>query len=571
MADAKDPNKPADPSEGPSSGPKGSRKASENSGANRQGRTKPLTIDLPAKDVKDVSSKEDSKTEAPKAARKAAQASTDPGKAAETKNTEAASKPDSKTTAKAEPNAKAASQTGQKAGIRTGSVPKTAPSKPDEQPAATDKPSKGTSSTTSSPPATAGKAEPARAGLSLFSLIVAGLIGGGVAIGGSWVLQQQGLSSSENSESGLQQAPSIDMTDVLPRLEALESRISTRLENGSGSLSGAVSTALEAVTARVDSVESSLAALKASSERLDVLESNAKETETALAQLTDALASGAGGSDVALETLSGRLEALKVTQDALQSEVSALAGQGNAKDQLEAIEQQISNLSTALGDVRTLAQSGAEKTAALEQKLDQGLSEISAELKSVAETSSPEEIARLVRRMDGLAGLALIARLQDEVIRGQAYTDLMPVVRSYLSDEEAAGLEGSATDGVPTSPALLTQFDGVRDAVEQSLNRADPDASLMDRLLANAGTLVTIRSEGAKDDATPSARLARIAHHLADGDPVSAKEAWVGLEADMRASHAAFDEALTTSAEARILLQAARSRAISALSLSSAE
>ncbi|WP_350335651.1 hypothetical protein [Coralliovum pocilloporae] len=569
MADAKDPKKTADTVQGQSEKVKSEKaksgQATSGQTTSSQAKSKPLTIDLPAKDVKEV--KAEGPSDQDKAPDKASDKTSDkaaPSSSAKTDPSSEKAKPEASQKTPADPAEKKPSQPAsstadpQKAKPAEGSKTKPAATTPRTSTPNLGKsdPKRAGSTTTSARKDSAPVSETRqRAGGSSFgSLLIAALIGGGLTLGGNYALQQQGFLSATGSQASLPQ-------DLETRLAALEGRPAGVTP---ADISG-LSASLESALPKLDALEARVAEMDPAA-RLDALETRVAAASADLDAITSAVSSGGAGPDAALETLSSSIEEQSKALDSLTVRLDALSvTQTDAPDNTEAlaaVNQQIATLAADLSQLASdlQARASSDDVTALDERLT-----------AVAAASSSAEIAALVRRMNGLAGLALVSRLQNDMAHGKALSDLLALSKSYLTEEEATVLASGAADGFATSKALSDAFAPVRKSIEAQLNRADPDAGLVDKLLANAGSLVTVRPAGTPDGTSPEEVLSRIAGHLDAGDIEAAEASWADLPSDIRDKNPDFGARLSDVARARSALNTAHTRAIQALSVSNAE
>jgi hypothetical protein len=122
--------------------------------------------------------------------------------------------------------------------------------------------------------------------------------------------------------------------------------------------------------------------------------------------------------------------------------------------------------------------------------------------------------------IDGAARLALsAAALRDAAISGAPYQAALAQAKALDADEKSlAPLEPFAASGVPTKAALSRQLTDLIPAMLKASGTQKPPAGFLERLQANAGSLVRIRPMNAPAGDTPSDLLARIEVEAANAD-----------------------------------------------------
>jgi hypothetical protein len=272
--------------------------------------------------------------------------------------------------------------------------------------------------------------------------------------------------------------------------------------------------------------------LAATDKRLSGLEEQAK----AIAALKSEQARLAGEA----KALQSRVDAPEMAERvakleaALEKAVAALAADGPAGSPAA--------LAAKLADVEKLAgEAGAAKAAAVRLERDlatlraeagglrQGLEALKA---AVDETVLPklagvERGLQAVKKTEGerTAGtqrvlLALeIANLKRALDRGDSYTrELAAAKKAAGGAIDLAALDRTSATGVPTLGALAKDFKRVAGAALDA-EAERPDASVLDRLMAGARSVVRLRkTHHTADDTSVEATLARMEAALKDGN-----------------------------------------------------
>jgi hypothetical protein len=111
-----------------------------------------------------------------------------------------------------------------------------------------------------------------------------------------------------------------------------------------------------------------------------------------------------------------------------------------------------------------------------------------------------------------------LANLKRALDRGDGYASELDAVRRAATAEiDLAPLDRSSRTGVPTLSALIQEFRRVANAATDAESEK-PDASVLDRLLAGAKSVVRLRKAShAADDTSVEATLGRMESALKDG------------------------------------------------------
>jgi hypothetical protein len=294
--------------------------------------------------------------------------------------------------------------------------------------------------------------------------------------------------------------------------------------------------------------------------RLAALEQAQEQTKTPAlpAAVTDKLAA-ADERLASLEAQTKAIAALKSEQAKLAAEAKTLQARAAAPE----IAERITKLETALAALSAgtgTSTPGAEKLAArladveklsdeagaakaVAQRLERDLAALKAEtaglrhsleaLKASVEEAIAAKLAGVERDLQAVkktegertAGaqrvlLALeIANLKRALERGDSYArELEAAQKAAGGTINLAALEPSSTTGVPTLGALVQDFKRVS-GVALDAETDQPDASVIDRLMAGARSVVRLRkTHHTPDDTSAEATLARMEVALKDGN-----------------------------------------------------
>ncbi len=285
---------------------------------------------------------------------------------------------------------------------------------------------------------------------------------------------------------------------------------------------GKASPNLTKIEARLAKLESAPApspdteALAKFDDRIKALEGRTPETPPELSQLTDRVAQ-----------LESALKAL-----------AAAAKDGGSVTDAAAVNQQIAEAEQRLQAKLDAALSEAETAnAAALQAMQSAIDELKAKVGALAEAGAgsgdsadvaalTERIAKLEASIDkevagtkSAAAAIAFANLRAAVAVGRPYAAELAAIRSFVPDPGDLGpLPAHADKGIPTVTELTRSFAANTDAALAAAAPA-PSGSILDRLLASAGTLVKIKrvDEAATGD-SPGAVLARAEALLDKGD-----------------------------------------------------
>jgi hypothetical protein len=273
--------------------------------------------------------------------------------------------------------------------------------------------------------------------------------------------------------------------------------------------------------------------------------------------LEQRLASDGASEGEAVAALSAELAALKESVAAL----TQAAGDTSIADRVTALEQQAASVDPAAvstGDVSALAariaalESGggdtAERWQALETEIA-ALGEAMAQVRDQAAASNSEP---------GLAAAVAATALRAAIDRGGAFAGELETLAALAPGSEAVeALRAYAAAGVPTRIALIAEFEDAAQAMLTAAAPADPDASLLDRLLESARGLVKVRPVGEVAGDGADARIARMGEALKRQDDAAFLAEFEALPAASRAAGEAFIERFRARMEAdRLITQA---------------
>jgi hypothetical protein len=260
---------------------------------------------------------------------------------------------------------------------------------------------------------------------------------------------------------------------------------------------------LEAQTKAIAALKSEQAKLAAEAKTLqaraaapEIAERIAK-LETALA----ALSAGTGTSTPGAEKLAARLADVEKLSDEA----------GAAKAVAQRLERDLAALKAETAGLRHSLEA---LKASVEEAIAAKLAGVERDLQAVKKTEG-ERTAGTQRVLLALE----IANLKRALERGDSYArELEAAQKAAGGTINLAALEPSSTTGVPTLGALVQDFKRVSGAALDA-ETDQPDASVIDRLMAGARSVVRLRkTHHTPDDTSTEATLARMEVALKDGN-----------------------------------------------------
>lgn len=340
------------------------------------------------------------------------------------------------------------------------------------------------------------------------------------------------------------------------------------------------------------------------------LEQSQEEIASLKAQLEGLQQRIEGGSSVATDALSARIEAL---------EAGSASGGGNLVGEVEAaktaadtalqrsgaLEAQLAEINTALleggtegGNGAAAALSGIEERLAA---LEAGAGKLSADLEArldqlAAQAPATDGLeASIGENRDAIAGLrteveAISTQINEKVLpsmeqveaAAEAAVSGQKIARSVsaralsnvleqggafsaelASAEALAGgapefekLRAIADKGIETPAQLLAGFDAVANRILKVESRPQEDAGIVERFMASAKSLVVVRPAGPVEGNSTGAILSRVEAALKSGNSAEALPQWEALPEDARQMGAEWEQALRDRIEAESLIGA---------------
>ncbi len=270
-----------------------------------------------------------------------------------------------------------------------------------------------------------------------------------------------------------------------------------------------------------------------------------------------------GGSGGDLAPLSAELDALKARVDTLGTSASSPAVD------LQPLESRLATLertasAPAAGAVDEEAQRAIATLEATVAKLTADITALR-DRTAAAERAVSDQSAQLTQRIDAaeqklaeprddvaMARAVAATALKTAIDRGGPYLAELEAYVSVSPDDPAvAPLREHAPTGVVSRADLVRQFEPVADDMIEAVHRPAGEQGIVDRLLASASSVITVRPVGSVEGDSPEAIVARIENKLQNGDLKGAQIEWQALPEAVRNAGAAFKAEL----DQRILVE----------------
>jgi hypothetical protein len=261
----------------------------------------------------------------------------------------------------------------------------------------------------------------------------------------------------------------------------------------------------------------------AQDQQLMALSQEISTLEQALAQMEEEIAAAGSGEGLT----------------ALEERVGALEGDGASAD----VEAGLADLVARLESVEAERQALTERVAALEEE--------------IADRSAEESINQAFAA----------ARLKSAIDRGGAFAPALQAFAAVAPDHPAvAALDDFAETGVPTRDQLADRFPDVAQEMLTAVHAGAADDGMIDRLMASARSVVTVRPTGAVEGESVEAIIARMEAAIGEGDLAAAIAEWESLPETAKAASEDYAADLRARAEADTILNDALSAATEAVS-----
>lgn len=580
--------------------------------------TKPaVTIDLKAEEVKSSADKtakpaDDKqkkapassmagKTEQPKSVAKDANKDQKSSSLADKKDKQSDQKPAS---AAGSVSRAAGAQTSAKAG--TGS---SASSKASTPPS-----SKGAPSATASKPSTGGfqsrppSAPAPKSSIGFFGVLSAAVIGGVAVLAGGYGLVESGYVKlgDQNLSSRIATIEASGRDEI----EALKGAVSDQVS----SATGALESELESLKSRFADIDGRVTEIASAPVAESTDGAALKQTVDGLTEqvkaLRDAVSSGDAGGSAAAASLNETLKSVQNQFETFQKSTAAdldavkkqMSDLGSATAQTRAVQQTVAGLANQLKTAEASGKTTEELVTAQADTLQTMQSQfvgLSGQLSTTQEqlagiAKNAEALAKQISELQGqltalstrtetveeavgtvsareLASRAIaISALKEAVDDGRPYgTELAAVSKMLPEGTDLSLLTQNAEEGIETTAQLIADFPNVARSMGAALNRAEAGDDVLDQLLTNARSLVTIRRSGEESSTDPSSVIGSMAKKVATADLAGALTSYDALPEAARQAGAAWANAAKTRLEADSLVSKVTKDVIETLAASS--
>ncbi len=237
------------------------------------------------------------------------------------------------------------------------------------------------------------------------------------------------------------------------------------------------------------------------------------------------------------KTQTGDASALEQRLAALES---STASGGDASAKIAELEKTISTLQSERS-------AESQTIATLTQRLD------AAEAK-INEPRDDVEVARAIAS----------AALKAAIDRGGPFLTELDTLSKVTPDDPAVqALKPFANTGVPTRAELVRRFPDVANGMLAALTPSDPNQGIFDRLADSAMSLVKVRPVGNVEGEGADAKIARMEDKLQNGDLKGAALEWDALPEPARTSSADYKKSLDARIQVEDLVNSTLNRAVS--------
>ncbi|MBA70914.1 MAG: hypothetical protein CML30_18775 [Rhizobiales bacterium] len=307
-----------------------------------------------------------------------------------------------------------------------------------------------------------------------------------------------------------------------------------------GTETAALENEISTLRASLDELRSGVAAASGGGDTSDIA--------SRLDALESSIASGSGSADAgpALNEFSNRLDQLSERVEGLTG------GEGDSsgiREQIAGLSGRVDDISGSLSEVQT-------KLGELGSRIDtveQGQSDLSASLTGRIEKAE-QAIEEPGREMEMARAIA-VSGLKAAVDRGGSFAPELEAFASVAPDNPAVGgLREFAATGVPTRAQLVEHFPDAAQAMIAAMDPVPENAGILDRLAASAKSMVTVRKVGDVEGDSTEAIAARLESHLKNDNLEAAVAEWNALPDEAKAAASDFGKGLIARTEVEKLL-----------------
>lgn len=372
------------------------------------------------------------------------------------------------------------------------------------------------------------------------SAIGGGIVGGLLTLVGAAGLQSAGMLPSFGMADApvVQPAPMVDLSPMEAQIAALQSAMDT-MRSSAGSADGSVVTLPDDIRSQLESAADAAAQANAQTEAVQTELAGLAERVDALQQ---AVSSGEAGDGAGLEAIASRIDALEAqasdvaAADAPEAAIAfdAAAAVAALQPSLDGINEQINLLS---GDVDAVSQTLEGVTGEV-ATLQQGVTTLTNNQTATGDQMAAlsDQVAANAGRLEQSGAGNTVAKaiaasgLKSAADRGLPFMAELETFASTGGDPEAlTTLRDFAAAGVPTRAQLIEQFGPVASAIVASGQGLNEDASITDRLMNSARSLVQVRDLNEVEGESVTAITNRIDAALKADDLDNALAQWETL------------------------------------------
>lgn len=273
------------------------------------------------------------------------------------------------------------------------------------------------------------------------------------------------------------------------------------------------------------------------------------------------LSSSTGTDPVTSASLDSRFAAVSVRLDRVEAATTEAASRPAAAGgvdpaRIAGLEKEIAELKSAASQPGATVTAPSVDLGPIESRLSALETRPAPVAPEAAPAAPPVDLTPLQSRLDALTTrldaveahppadpkteaaarvIAVTALRQAATGSGPFANELAAVSALGTEDTEIAALQPLAATGAPSRAELIAAFPAVADQIRIAAAKVDPGASLIDRLTASAGSLVSVKPSGPMAGPSATAVVSRMEAAVKDGNLAEALREGDGLDAIARA------------------------------------
>ena len=392
----------------------------------------------------------------------------------------------------------------------------------------------------------------------LKTLVGAGLAGGVAAVAllgliGSW----SGAASLPLIGNLYQASDTASHAEDLAQLQTENAQLQQRL----GALEDASSNqpAIDgaAIESRLTALEDNRAL---ADETTGLVQTNAQAIDQLNQQLTELDSRAPGSVDG-----QAAIEALKQTLSDLSAKIAALeeVSPSVSADQLTDLTEKLNGLTEDLDGLRQSQKAVSDQFA---EALDSRLAATAQRIDGIDQTLKNAVLSRLDEVVNAaqkatanekIARSVAVASLQSAIDNGTPYLNALTSIETLGGASEETGRLRALAGGeaIPTLAQLQSAFNELAPRLIHPTDAVTQDEGLLNRFVASARSLVSVRPSTPQPGTSPGAVVSRIEAHLKAGNLGEVETEWAALPEDSRNLGAPWIEQLKRRFETNQLLQ----------------